>query len=367
MPTQEPPPPPPPLQAPPDAYQTPKRTSFGGRVGLKVLARFCHNVGTGLHAGVDVRRIMETEASRGSMRHRNKLMQVRDHVAEGGSLAEAFVATNGYFPPMLCEMVEVGERSGRLERIFLRLGEYYDQLLKMRRTFLMGIAWPMFQLILAICVVGLFILIMGLISDPPPFTVFGLYGVRGAIIYFSIVGVVIAIVGATIFASSKGMVDLDPLHRLLLLVPFLGSGFKTVCLSRLTWALAMATDTDLSAKRAIELAVRTAQSTYYTRFIDGMKNVIGRGRSMHDAFETTGIYPPEFLDSLQTGEIAGRISETLMILSREYEDRVKTFFRTLTMIAGVLVFLMVAGFIIMMIATIFMQILGVYDEALKGI
>jgi len=360
-------PPAPPVQEPLDAYQAPKRTNLGGRVGLKVLARFCHNVGTGLHAGVDARRVFETEASRGSMRHRNNVMQVRDHIAQGGSVSQALHATQGYFPPLLCEMVEVGERSGRLEQVFLRLGEYYEQLLKLRRTFLQGVAWPLLQLVMAIGVIGLLILIMGMISDPPPFTILGLYGVRGALIYFGVVGVVVGSIAAVIFASTKGLIDLQPLHRLVLAVPFLGNGFKTLCMSRLVWALSMTTDTDLSAKRAVELAVRATQSSYYTRFIAGMLNVIGRGRTMHDAFETTGVYPPDFLDALQTGEISGQISETMEILSHDYEDRVKTFFRMLTMAAGALVWMMVAGFIIFMIFTLVMKVyIGPINEALQG-
>ena len=149
-------------------------------------------------------------------------------------------------------------------------------------------------------------------------------------------------------------------------VPFLGNGLKNVCLSRLIWALSMSTDSDLSAKRAIELAVRTTESSYYTRYIDGMKNVIGRGRTMHDAFSTTGVYPDDFLDALQTGEISGQISETMLILSKEYEDRVKLFFRALTVIAGTAVFLMVAGFIIFMIFSLAMQYLGIINNAVEG-
>lgn len=320
----------------------------------------------GLHAGVDIRRVFETEASRGSTYHRNKVMEIRDRISDGGSVAEAIAASKGYFPPLLCEMVQVGEKTGRLERIFLRLGEYYEQLLKMRREFLMGIAWPVLQLIMAICVVGGFILIIGLIADPPPITFFGLYGVRGAAIYFSVVGLIIGTIGGLIFGSSRGWVDLDPVYRLFMYVPFLGNGLKTVCLSRLIWAMSMSTDSDLSAKRAVELAVRTTESSYYTRFIDGMMNIIGRGRTMHDAFESTSVYPSDFLDALQTGEISGQISETMLILSKEYEDRVKLFFRTLTVLAGTAVFLMVAGFIIFMIFSLAMQYLGIINNAVEG-
>ncbi len=353
----------PPARDPAEAYDPPKQSELGGKIGLQALSRFCHNIGTGLHAGVDVRRVFESEANRGSMLHRNKVTEIRDHVARGTSVSSAFKASNGYFPPLLCEMIEVGERTGRLEQIFIRLGDYYEQLLKLRRTFLMGIAWPMLELIGAILVIGLFILIIGMVSDEPPMTFFGLYGVRGAIIYFTLVGLIAGTIALTIVSAMRGWVNLDPVFSLLMRLPFIGTGLQNAALSRLTWALAMATNSDLSAKRAVELAVRTTQSTYYMRFIDGMKNVIGRGKTIHEAFASTGVYPDEFLASVETGEIAGSLSETMMIVSREYEERTKTFFRVMTGVAGTLVFLTVAGIIVTMIFKMAMQYIGVLNDA----
>lgn len=338
---------------------------------MKAMARFCHNVGTSLHAGVDVRRVFETEASRGTAQHRAQVQFVRDLVADGRSVAESLRATNGYFPLLLCDMVEVGERTGRIEQIFLRLGEYYDHLLTLRRNFLLGIAWPLIELTLAIVVIGVFIAVVGLVwNDPntaPPMTFLGLYGVRGAMIYFGVVGFIMASIAGTAFAASRGWIDLDPLYRLLVMVPFLGPGLKTVAMSRLTWSLAMATDSDLSPKRAIELAVRTTQNSYYTRFIEGMQVTVGRGRSLHEAFSSTGVYPADFLDALQTGEISGSISETMAIVAKDYEERTKAFFRMLTLVAGMAVFLFVAGLIILMIFQLFAQYMGILNDALEGV
>jgi len=235
----------PPAKDPLDAYDPPQQSRSGGRIGLQTLSRFCHNVGTGLHAGVDVRRVFETEASRGSMLHRNKIAEIREHVGRGTSVSEAFKSSNGYFPSLLCEMVEVGERTGRLEQIFIRLGDYYEQLLKLRRTFffLMGIAWPMLELIAAILVIGLFILIIGIVSDcESGMSFFGLCGVRGAVIYFTIVGLIAGSIALTIVAAMRGWISLEPFLRFLMNVPFLGTGLQNVALSRLTWSLAMATD-----------------------------------------------------------------------------------------------------------------------------
>jgi type II secretory pathway component PulF len=326
----------------------------------------CYNLGTGLHAGIDVRRLFETEAARGSAKHRATMTEIRERIAQGDTVSDAFKGANGYFPPMLCEMIEVGERTGRLDQLFQRMNEYYEHLLKLRRQFLAGITMPMLQLIGAILVIGLFIWIIGMVSDNPPIAPFGLHGTRGAMIYFSVVGLILGIIGGVVFAGVRGWINFDLVTRLLMNIPFFGRGLQNVALSRLTWSLALATDSDLPADRAAELAVRTTQNSFYTQHIDGMKNMISRGRSMYEAFETTGAYPDEFLDALQTGEIAGRISETMQLSAREYAERTRMFFAALTVAASGAVWIGVAAFIIYMIFVFAMQYIGMISSAADG-
>lgn len=74
-------------------------------------------------------------------------------------------------------MVDVGEKTGRLDEVFIRLAEHYDHVLDLQRTFLQGIAWPMVQLIAALGVIGLLIWIMGILPegiDGKPIDILGL-------------------------------------------------------------------------------------------------------------------------------------------------------------------------------------------------
>ena len=59
--------------------------------------------------------------------------------------------------------------------------------------------------------------------------------------------------------------------RLLIQVPIIGPAMRNMALSRLTWALALATDSDLDAQRAVELAVRSTQNSYYVSQLDRMR------------------------------------------------------------------------------------------------
>ena len=340
------------------------------RIGTGQLSRLCHNVGTGLHAGLDVRRIWETECQRGSLGSRTYLNAVRARIDQGEALASALKAADGYFPSLFCEMVEVGERTGRLEKVFLRLSEHYQQIVKLRRDFLMGIAWPLIELTAAICVIGLLIWLLGALGakglDGEPLGVFGLSGTSGAAIYFGVVLLVVAALAAVIWVFQKGIISPDPILRVMIQLPGIGHGLRTVAMSRLTWSLAMATDSDLSADKSIELATRSAQNSFYIDHLEQMKRSIRRGGEMHEAFRATDRYPDDFLDALQTGEISGSISETMQVVAKDYEEKARLFYRSLAVIGGVLVFLAVAGIIVFMIFYLFFTMVApVYEDALK--
>jgi len=345
--------------------RAPKKRRFGARIGHKALARICHNVGGGLHAGVDIRRVFETETMRGSPKQRSEMSKIRSRINEGDTLANSMRGARGYFPPLVVEMVEVGERTGRLERVFFKLADHYDQLVRLKRDFLIGIAWPMMQLSMSVVVIGLMIWIIGMVHrgpEPPVMTFFGLYGNRGLAIYSGGVALIVGSIAGLIFAVKIELINIAPFIRLMMQVPGIGPGIKTLAISRMTWALAMATDTEIDPRKAIELSVKTTQNSYYTSQIEFMKQVITQGGELTDAFQQTNRFPDDFLDALQTGEISGRISETMELIAKDYEERAKLFYRLLTVITGVLVFVVIAVVIAAVIISFMMQYVGMLYE-----
>ena len=125
----------------------------------------------------------------------------------------------------------------------------------------------------------------------------------------------------------------------------------------------MATDSDLPPDKSIEIAVRSTQNSYYTEMIEQMRLTIRRGGEMYDAFRSTGRYPDDFLDTIQTGELAGRVCETLQVLSRDYDERAKIWYRGLSIACGVGVFLLVGIVMITLIFNVFQIYIGAIQEA----
>src|SRR5438034_2794650 len=135
------------------------------QISTRSLLNLCHRVGVAVRAGVDARKVWEMEERHASGPLRSALASIREEVNAGGTIAEAMHDLNGYFPPMFVQMVAVGEQTGKLDEVLRRLGEHYEHLASMRRTFWIGVAWPLFELSFAVLVIGFLIFIMGIIGS----------------------------------------------------------------------------------------------------------------------------------------------------------------------------------------------------------
>ena len=160
------------------------------RLSSKQLAELSHRLSIELAAGIDIRRIWTREAERVPSRMQAQFASVRDAVATGESLSVGLAHTGHLFPPMFLEMVHVGEQTGTLAEVFERLARHYRHQVQMRRTFLSLISWPMSQLGITICVIGIVIWVLGIIAgrnqgQPIDILGFGLIGSRGLVIYIN--------------------------------------------------------------------------------------------------------------------------------------------------------------------------------------
>ncbi len=289
------------------------------KISTRQLAAMCQRVGISLQAGVDVRRVWSQESERGSPRYRQHAAEVSRLVSKGSGMAEALRQCEGYFPNLTCEMVAVGEETGHVETVLLRLSDHYQHLLRLRRTFLAGIAWPVIQLVAGVVILGLLILILGVISSTSP-GVFGLAGPTGLLIYCLLVGLAAGAITLAVLSVTRGWLGTWP-YEVLIRIPGLGTSLRTMALARLSWTLSMALNAGVEAQRAMGMALDSTQNPYFTTHKADADQVILRGGEFHEALRRTGVFPEEFLDEIENAEVAGTQTESLMRLAEQYRER----------------------------------------------
>ncbi len=98
-----------------------------GELILKMsVARFCRTFGTLINSGVPIMRSLEIVGE--TLDNRvlaGAIEQTRASVREGNKLSVP-LAASGFFPTMVTHMIDVGEESGRLSDMLVKVGDFYD-------------------------------------------------------------------------------------------------------------------------------------------------------------------------------------------------------------------------------------------------
>lgn len=329
------------------------------RLGINTLRQVCLRVGNALRAGVDIRRVWQMEEDYAWPRHREAIRVVRRRVESGQTLASGLEAA-GIFPSLVVQLAAVGEQTGKLDEVFLRLAEHYSQLQSLRRTFWLGIAWPLFELTVAVLVIALLIWIGGWLStgaggQPVDLLGWGLVGTRGAITWLLLCALAAGAVGLLVQAVRRGWLGPQPVIAAMR-VPLLGRALEALALSRITWALALALDSGIDAIRAVQLAVRSTQNPYYESGLARMVASLRANSAFHESFAAAGLFPPQFLQELEAAEIAGTTTESLHRLARDYEERARAAMSMLTGVATVAVVALIFAILIFAIFSLFFRV-----------
>jgi type IV pilus assembly protein PilC len=98
-----------------------------GDVVLKVtMARFSRTLSTLVAAGVDIIKALEiTGTTAGNWVIEDALTSVRARVHEGVTIAQPLIE-NPIFPPMVSQMVKIGEETGELEKMLGKIADFYE-------------------------------------------------------------------------------------------------------------------------------------------------------------------------------------------------------------------------------------------------
>ena len=342
------------------------------RIGLTDLAPLSRRLATQLAAGVDARRVWTREAEIARGRDRRPLRQISEAVNQGSSMAEAMAATGEFFPALFRELVDVGEQSGHLAEVFRQLSGHYDHLIAMRRDFRGAITWPVIQLFLALTIVGGLIWVMGVIgtgkNGKPLLDLLGLglYGTRGLTIYLTFLACVGGALGFVYYAIRRGLLWTRPLQAAIMRIPKLGTALETLAMSRLCWSLHVTFESGMDLRRALALSLRSTHNVRYTSQIEPVWQSVRSGRELYEALEQTGVFPRSFIDAMEVGERSGRMSETLSILSQQYQEEARSALSMLTKIAGFAVWMLVAALIVSMIFRIAGSYVNMINNAANG-
>jgi type IV pilus assembly protein PilC len=129
-----------------------KTPIFGDLTKKSAVATFARTMGTLLKSGVGILDALETVARASSNKVVEKaLLETRAAVREGQPLTEPMKATK-LFPGMVIQMISVGEETGQLDEMLLKMSDFYDEEVEVAIEAIMSMIEPMIMSVLGVMI-----------------------------------------------------------------------------------------------------------------------------------------------------------------------------------------------------------------------
>lgn len=130
---------------------------FGPLIRKTAVARFTRTMGTMLSSGVPILDALEIVAkASGNAVVADAVLYAKMRVSEGKTLAEPLQETR-IFPPMVCQMVHIGESTGAMDTMLSKIADFYEEEVDAAVAGLTSLLEPLIMVVLAVVLGGFLI------------------------------------------------------------------------------------------------------------------------------------------------------------------------------------------------------------------
>ncbi len=326
------------------------------RLGLKNLTAFSRQLGTMLSAGLPIRRALAVVERSARQPMKGVFHRVGIAIEEGDTVSEAIEREGRAFPVLYVRLIRMGEVVGNLDKVFVRLAEYYEFVRALWMKLITRLIYPLIEYWAAIGVLALVAYIRSMFlpngngSPRQALTILGL----GVLVFCAPI--------AAYFVLTRSLSGSRTVHELLLRVPVLGNVFRTLALARFCWSMEMMTDSAVNIFNALQWSMEaTANSAFEARTPEIIQQ-IKDGLPLSKSLEMSGLFPHDCIEMISVAEESGSLPETFKRLAQNYFEAADMATRALVSAFTWFIWAAIAAFIIYNI----FQFAMIYINALNG-
>jgi type IV pilus assembly protein PilC len=301
-------------------------------VKKRSLITFSRQLATLLESGVPVLRSLELLEEQSTSRPlAASIRGISREIRGGSSFAEAIRAFPAVFPALYPRMVELGERTGRMEEMLNQLADYMEREEQVMSRVRSAFAYPAFICLLAVGVAGLLMTtalpaLTGLFDEfggDLPITTRILMGVSDFAAAYRIqlfgAALLTALVGTLIAGQPVGRRILD---RAQVSIPV----FKDITLNanaaRFSRTLSLMLRAGLPLTEVMDMLVKTTDNGVLRGKVNVVRQQLIDGEGLSAPMGRVGCFPPMLVQMVAVGEETGTLDANLEITAQYYAREV---------------------------------------------
>jgi MSHA biogenesis protein MshG len=341
-------------------------------VDLLLFSRQLHTL---MKAGVPILRALAgLQESAANARMKLTLGAVRQSLGSGLDLSMSLAQQGKVFSPFYVALVRVGEMTGRLEEVFLRLFHHIEFELYMAQQIKSALRYPMFVVAAMVAAIG----VINVMVVPAFASVFSSFGAElplatrllmasssftlnyGGLIVAAAVG------GIWLFrrwvATTAGRLVWD---RTKLKLPLAGKIIHKGMLARFARSLAMSLKSGVPIEQALSTVAQTVENAHIARKVEGMREHVERGESILSAAAAANVFTPIVLQMIQVGEETGAVDELMDEVADLYTNEVQYELKTLGQQIEPILIVMLGVLVLVLALGVFLPVWDLGRVALK--
>ena len=267
------------------------------------------------------------------------IKDLRESLDSGRELSAAMRRHPEAFSTFYLSMVRVGEMTGRLEEIFLRLFDHLEFDRDMRDRVKAALRYPSFVLIamvVAMLVVNMFVIpqfakvFQSLHTELPLMTRILMTTSRVTLDYWPVL--LAASIGGILgfrswVGSAKGRYNWD---RYKLRLPIAGKIIHKSTMARFARSFALSMRSGVPMVQALTVVAQTADNAYLAARIEQMRDGVERGESILRTSTAANVFTPIVLQMIAVGEETGSLDDLMDEIALMYEREVDYELKTLS-------------------------------------
>jgi MSHA biogenesis protein MshG len=303
------------------------------------------------------------------------IKDLRESLDAGRELSTAMMRHPKVFNTFYLSMVRVGEMTGRLEEVFLRLFDHLEFDRDMRERVKTAMRYPTFvvaAMAIAMVIVNVFVIpqfatvFKSFNAELPLMTRILLASSNFTVAYWPAMA---ALVAGAVFgfrgwvATSKGRLAWDR-HKLR--IPIAGKIIHKATMARFARSFALSTRSGVPIVQALTVVSQTADNAYLSSRIEGMRDGVERGESILRTSIAAGVFTPIVLQMIAVGEESGSLDDLMDEIAQMYEREVDYELKTLSSQIEPILITFLGAMVLVLALGIFLPIWDLGKAALGG-
>jgi len=356
------------------SYQLKEKAS-GRKMKPRVLADFNRSLGMLLKAGVSLVRALSIISQEESTDKKHKLVYeaVLKSIRQGTPLSAAMEDQGAVFPPLMIYMYKSAEASGNMDNVALRLADHYEKEFRLRAKVSGAMVYPsILGVMIVIVVFFIFTFVIPQFSDmfaqmdelPLPTRVImaisDAFTIHWPLLLIGLLCIVCVAVILLRFERVRFLKD-----KFKLKAPVFGKLLRVLYSARFSRTLSSLYSAGLPMISALQISKDTVGNLYIEQQFDTVISMIRQGKNLSEALESVDGFVKKLTSSIMIGEETGSLDQMLDATADtlDYESQMAIQKMTSFMEpAMIIIMAFIVGFIMV---SVLMPIYGSY-EAIGG-